>query len=152
MVGIKCIAGVHRYNHVLMVEHIRVIKEGHLVVEWESKPKSTLREQILQHLRTLSKSQHQNQTDDDDDDDWDVPITPRQRLSARQKMDPTHDPSPSPPTEQRFLQCLANLANARPKVVVSTPVTKSRFCKPTSVHKFTKAFGSEQLNILPFSY
>ncbi len=151
VIGIKCVPGNHHYAHVLMVEHLCVIKEGHSDVEWEPKPKLTPRQEILERLRTLSKSQHQSQSDDDDDD-WDVPPTPRQRLSAQLKRNPTPDPSPSPPTERHYSQHLANLASARPKVVASTPATKSRFLKPTTVHKITKAFGSEQLNILPFSY
>ncbi len=107
-----------------MVEHLRVIEEGHSDVKWEAKPKLSPREQILERLRTLNKSQHQSQSDDDDDD-WDVPLTPKQRLSAQLKKDPTPDPSPSPTMERRFSQRLANLASARPKVVVSTPATKS---------------------------
>jgi hypothetical protein len=124
VIGVKRIPGVHHYGHVVMVEHLCVIEKGHSDVEWEPKPKLTPRQEILEHLRTLSKSQHQSQSDDDDDD-WDVPLTPKQRLSARLKKDPTPDPSPSPPTERRFLQHLANLASARSKVVASTPATKS---------------------------
>jgi hypothetical protein len=61
-------------------------------------------------------------------------------------------PLSSPPEERRYSQRLANLAGARPKVVAPTPAAKSRLQKPQTVHKFTKTFGSEQLNILPFSY
>jgi hypothetical protein len=126
VIGAKCVPGVQHYGHVVMVEHLCVIEEGHSDVEWEPKPKLTPRQEILERLRTLSKSQHQSQTDDDDDD-WDVPLTSRQRLSDRLKKDPTPDPSPSPPSERHFSQRLANLASARPKVVASTPATKSRF-------------------------
>jgi hypothetical protein len=152
--GIKCVPGIHHYGHVVMDKHLRVIKEGHSDVDWEPKPKLSPQQKILEHLRTLSKSQHQTQTDDDDD--WDVPVTTptKQRLSARLKKNPTPDPSPCPipPLEQRYSQCLATLASARPKVVAATSPTRSQFRKPTSVHKFTKAFDSEQLNILPLSY
>jgi hypothetical protein len=98
-----------------MVEHLRVIKEGHSNVEWEPKRTMTPREKTLERLRMLAKSQHPDQTDDDDDD-WDVPSTTptKQRLSARLKKDPTPDPSPSPspPPERRYSQRLANLASA----------------------------------------
>jgi len=153
LIGIKRVPGIHRYAHVVMVEHLRVIKEGHSDIKWESKHTMTPREKILERLCTLAKSQYQNPTDDNDDD-WDVTsTTPTQRrLSAQLKKDPTPDPSPSPPPEQCYSQRLANLSSAWPKVIASTPATKSRFRKTPSVHKFTKAFGSEQLNILPLSY
>jgi hypothetical protein len=51
-----------------MVEHLRVIKEGHSNVEWEPKRTMTPREKTLERLRMLAKSQHPDQTDDDDDD------------------------------------------------------------------------------------
>jgi hypothetical protein len=129
-IGIKRVPGIQYYGHVVMVEHLRVIKEGHSNVEWEPKRTMTPREKILECLRMLAKSQHPDQTDDDNDD-WDVPSTTptKQRLSARLKKDPTPDPSPSPspPPEQRYSQRLANLASAQPKVVASTPTTRSRF-------------------------
>jgi hypothetical protein len=117
LIGTKRVPGIQHYGNVVMVEHLRVIEEGHSDVEWEPKCTMTPREKILERLRLLAKakSQHPDQTDDDDDD-WDVPSTTptRQRLSARLKKDHTPDPSPSPspPPEQRYSQCLANLASA----------------------------------------
>jgi hypothetical protein len=113
LIGIKRVPGIHRYAHVVMVEHLRVIKEGHSDIKWESKHTMTPREKILERLCTLAKSQHQNPTDDNDDD-WDVTsTTPTQRrLSAQLKKDPTPDPSPSPPPEQCYSQRLANLSSA----------------------------------------
>jgi hypothetical protein len=102
LIGTKRVPGIQHYEHVVMVEHLRVIKEGHLDVEWEPKQTKTPRQKILERLRTLSKSQHQTQTDDDDDD-WDVPVTTptKQRLSAWLKKDPSPNPSfsSSPPPE-----------------------------------------------------
>jgi hypothetical protein len=116
LIGIKRVPGIQHYGHVVMVEHLRVIEEGHSDVEWEPKCTMTPREKILECLRMLAKSQHPDQTNDDDDD-WDVPSTTstRQRLlSAWLKKDPTPDPSPppSPPPERRYSQHLANLASA----------------------------------------
>jgi hypothetical protein len=233
VIGVKRIPGVQHHSHVLAVERLRVIEEGHTDVNWEPEPtKTSTRQELIERLRTLSKSQKQNQSpsDDDDDDEWEIPTTSltKQRLSARLKKDPTPDPSsssPSPPTqrrysyrvaqlenarpkvvapthatrsdlspfssspeerrfsqrpaslagarpkvaashetklhasplsspsqERRFSQRLASLTGARPKVVAPTPAANSRFRKPQTVHKFTKTFGSEQLNILPLSY
>ena len=129
-IGIKRVPGIQYYGHVVMVEHLRVVKVGHSNVKWEPKRTMTSREKTLKRLRMLAKSQHPDQTDDDDDD-WDVPSTTptKQRLSARLKKDPTPDPSPSPspPPEQRYSQRLANLASARPKGIASTTAMKSRF-------------------------
>ncbi len=51
------------------------------------------RQELIERLRTLSKSQKQNQSpsDDDDDDEWEIPTTSptKQRLSARLKKDPS---------------------------------------------------------------
>jgi uncharacterized protein YifE (UPF0438 family) len=197
VIGAKRIPGVQHHSHVLAVERLRVIEEGHTDVNWEPEPtKTSTRQELIERLRTLSKSQKQNQSpsDDDDDDDWEIPTTSptKQRLSARLKKDPTPDPSsssPSPltqrrysyrvaqlenarpkvvapthatrsdlspfsssPEERRFSQRPASLTGARPKVVAPTPATKSQLRKPQTVHKFTKTFGSEQLNILPLSY
>jgi hypothetical protein len=153
-IGKKRVPGVHRYDRVVTVEHLHILEEGHSNVEWEPKPILTPRQKILERLRILAKEKHQSNTDDDDDD-WDVPSTfpTKQRLSARLKKDRTPDPSPcsSPPTEQHYPQRLANLSGTRPKVVTSIP-TKSQPQRPLSIHKFTKTFGSEQLNILPLTY
>ena len=80
---------------------------------------------------------------------WEQTPALRHRLYSKLKQDPPPDPSPSPLKEQRFLQCFASI---RPKVVLPSPLTRLRPCKPTTIHKFTKAFGSEKLNIFPFSY
>ncbi len=50
LIGTKRVPGIHRYDHVVMVEHLHVIEEGHSNVEWEPKPKLTPREKILEHL------------------------------------------------------------------------------------------------------
>ena len=113
VVGIKRVPGIHHYDHVLRIEHLRVIKEGHSDVKWEPTP------------------------------------APRHRLSSKLKQDPPPDLSPSPPKEQRFSQ---RFASVRPKVVLPSPLTRLRPCKPTTIHKFTKAFVSEKLNIFPFFY
>jgi len=93
-----------------MVEHLRVIKEGHFDVKWEPKP--TPRQDILERLHTIKES-HLN-------DNWELTSAPRQRLSLRLKKDPTPDPLPSPPTERCFLQCLASV---RPNVIAHSPAT-----------------------------
>lgn len=38
VVGIKRVPGIHHYDHVLRIEHLRVIKEGHSDVKWEPTP------------------------------------------------------------------------------------------------------------------
>jgi hypothetical protein len=106
-IGIKSVPGIQHHDNIVMVEHLRVIKEGHSDVEWEPKRKLTPREKLLEHLHLLAKSRHPNQRDDDDDDDWGTPATtPTQRklLSAPLKKDQTPDPSPSPipPSERRY--------------------------------------------------
>ena len=103
VIGTKRIPGVQYHSHVLAVERLCVIEEGHTDVNWEPEPTKTPRQELIERLRTLSKSQKQNQSpsdDDDDDDDWEIPaITPtKQRLSARLKKDPSPDPSLSPPS------------------------------------------------------
>jgi hypothetical protein len=40
--GIKRVPGIHHYGHVVMVKHLRVIKEGHSDVDWEPKLYSCL--------------------------------------------------------------------------------------------------------------
>ena len=49
-IGKKRVPGIHRYDHVVMVEHLHVIEEGHSDVKWEPKPKLTPREKILERL------------------------------------------------------------------------------------------------------
>jgi hypothetical protein len=97
--GAKRIPGVQHHSHVVAVERLYVIEEGHSDVNWEPEPPKTSRQELLECLRTLSKSQKQNQSpsDDDDDDDWEIPATTpmKQRLPARLK-DLTYDPSLSP--------------------------------------------------------
>jgi len=117
-----------------MIEHLHVIKEGHPHVKWEPKPKLTPRHEILERLCTLTESQNQCQSDND----CNKPPIPRHRLSSRLKKDPTPDPSPSPPTEQRYLQRLANLANNQPKVVAPPLTTTTCFGKPTTIESLQK--------------
>ena len=74
---------------------------------------------------------------------------PRHNLYQELKQDPIPDPRSILPRKRRFLPCLASVWS---KVVVPSPPTWLRPCKPSTVHKFTKAFGSNTLNILPFSY
>jgi hypothetical protein len=38
VMGIKRVPGVHHYDHVLMIEHLQIIKEGHSDVIWEQTP------------------------------------------------------------------------------------------------------------------
>ena len=38
VVGIKRVPGIHHYDHVLRIEHLRVIKEGPSDVKWEPTP------------------------------------------------------------------------------------------------------------------
>ena len=89
VIGTKRIPGVQYHSHVVAVERLRVIEEGHTDVNWEPEPTKTSRQELIERLRTLSKSQKQNQSpsDDDDDDDWEIPTTSptKQRLSARLK-------------------------------------------------------------------
>jgi hypothetical protein len=103
VIGAKRIPGVQHHSHVVAVERLRVIEEGHSDVDWEPKPTKTSRQELIERLKTLSKSQNQTPSDDDDDDDWEVPLTTptKQRLSALLRKDPTPDPSspPSPLTE-----------------------------------------------------
>ena len=132
VIGIKRIPGVQYHSHVLAVERLRVIEEGHTDVNWEPEPtKTSTRQELIERLRTLSKSQKQNQSpSDDDDDDWEIPTTSqtKQRLSARLKKDPSPDPSsssPSPLTQRRYSYRVAQLESARPKVVAPTHATRS---------------------------
>ena len=131
--GAKRIPGVQHHSHVLAVERLRVIEEGHTDVNWEPEPtKTSTRQELIERLRTLSKSQKQNQNpsdDDDNDDDWEIPATTptKQRLPARMK-DITYDPSLSPPsplTQRRYSYRVAQLESARPKVVAPTLATRS---------------------------
>jgi hypothetical protein len=131
VIGAKRIPGVQHHSHVVAVEGLRVIEEGHSDVNWEPEPTKTSRQELLEHLRTLSKSHKQNQSpsDEDDDDDWEIPAaTPmKQRLPARLE-DVTYDPSLSPPsplTERRYSYRVAQLESARPKVVAPTHTTRS---------------------------
>ena len=34
VMGVKRVPGIHHYDHVLMIEHLQVIKEGHSDVKW----------------------------------------------------------------------------------------------------------------------
>ncbi len=75
VIGIKRIPGVQYHSHVLAVERLRVIEEGHTDVNWEPEPTKTSRQELIERLRTLSKSQKQNQSPSDDDNDWEIPTT-----------------------------------------------------------------------------
>ena len=117
VIGTKRIPGVQYHSHVLAVERLRVIEEGHTDVNWEPEPTKTSRQELIERLRTLSKSQDQSPSDDDDDDDdWEIPtVSPtKQRLPARMK-DITYDPSLSPPsplTQRRYSYRVAQLEGA----------------------------------------
>jgi hypothetical protein len=128
VIGAKRIPGVQHHSHVVAVKRLRVIEEGHSDVNWEPEPTKSSRQELLERLRTLSKSQNPSPSDDDDDDDWEIPTnTPtKQRLPARLK-DLTYDPSPppSPLTARRYSYRVAKLESARPKVVARTYATRS---------------------------
>jgi hypothetical protein len=47
-IGIKRVPGIQYYGRVVMVEHLRVIEEGHSNVKWEPKRTMTPREKILE--------------------------------------------------------------------------------------------------------
>jgi hypothetical protein len=47
-IGKKHVPGIHRYDSVVTVEHLHIIEEGHSNVQWETKPKLTPREKILE--------------------------------------------------------------------------------------------------------
>jgi hypothetical protein len=77
VIGAKRIPGVQHHSHVVAVERLCVIEVGHSDVKWEPEPTKTSRQELLERLKTLSKSQNQSPSDDDDDDDWEIPsITP----------------------------------------------------------------------------
>ncbi len=126
VIGTKRIPGVQYHSHVVAVERLRVIEEGHSDVNWEPEPTKTSRQELIERLRILSKSQKQNQSpSDDDDDDWEIPSTnpTKQRLLAPPRRDPSPDPSLSPPstiTRQTYSYRVAQLEGARPKVVAPT--------------------------------
>jgi hypothetical protein len=46
---VKRVPGIHHYDHVLMIEHLQVIKEGHSDVKWEPTP--ALRHKLYQELK-----------------------------------------------------------------------------------------------------